>query len=549
MADLTKLLAQLDVFSSKDSHKEVRDTAMQILETSPTPNVNTLKQALVANINLDNYSDAFNVIVEHSNIVSGNEEFLKLELAYVYYKFNKGRDLISLSKSVSVNLPFKHILAQFYYRNGQEVEALEIYKELINEDENVDEDICVNERAVISQLRYKGIKVEPISNSTGSYDEIFNDSLIDIIDGKYKQGLSKLDHAKAIINESNELSNDEKKIEILPIEIQRAYVLSLTGAIEESENTLKSLLDTCSNEALKLIIINNLMALKTNLEVFEPTLLYRELNFPYSVANTKDRLSYTQELLLKRNEQLLAKLSGKGIDPFGFNMKFKYNGLPDALARIEDFNSLGLKSLGKLAINQGNIGLSLLAVQFAISKGNLLYGVLILEKLIESSNGGELLSFPGIGKTLYSLYESLDQKNKMFKLLQSIYDILNTIEVDIELETYVIFIALKLMSIDETKAHALLEKYQKGDITDVKFTQDDISLLVNNVDIESLISNGVTPLLRDTTHHKIAAKKPKRKQKLRHVSKAKTIDPERWLALKDRSNYKPKKGKRDTQGS
>lgn len=545
MADLSKLFTQLEVFSAKDAHKEVRDTAMAILESSE--DAVALKKVLVANINLDNYSLALNAILDYSSLVSANEEFLKLELGYVYYKLQMSNDLLNLSRSVSVNDPFKHILAQFYYRNGQEVEALAVYRELLQSGGQDEEDISVNERAVISQLRSsKGIKMEPLSMGNGSYDETFNDALIDILDGKYSQAMGKLDTAKLAISQSDDLSSDEKKSEILPIEIQRAYVLSLMGSSEESELVLKSL--QCENTALQLIISNNLMALNKSLGEFEPTLLYREMGFPNSISNFRDKLSYTQELSIKRNEQLLAKLSQKKVSPLGFKMKFKYSGLPEAISQVGEFPEMSLKSVGKAAIAKGSIGLSLLACQLAISRGNQLYASFILEKLIESKP--DVLNSPGVSKTLYSLYESLDQKNKMSSLLQSIYQELLMGDYNVELETFVIFIALKLMSIDEKKGEALLEKYGKTDVINIQFAQEDITRMVDEVDIEALISTGVTPLLRDTTTTTKVSNKRKRKQTKRshHPTSTGKLDLERWLPMKDRTYYKPKRGKRDTQG-
>lgn len=542
MADLTSLLSQLDVFSAKESHKEVRDTALRILEQKPT--AATLKHALVACISLDNYPEAFNLIVDHLALVGANEESLKLELAYVYYKCGKSYDLERLRASVSPCEGLNHILAQFYYRNGQETEALKLYREL-SAQEDADDDVSVNERAVIAQLRSRGVKTEASSPALGSYDEVFNESLIDAVDGDYKTALSKLEKAKSLVEASTELSSDEKHAEVLPIEIQRAYVLTLQGETDKATAILESL--STNDKAVDLVLKNNLMALKP-IGDFEPTLLYRELNFPHSVANNAQKLSYLQEQTLKRNEQLMAKLARKSINPTGFNLKFKYSGLPEALSEVDDLAAVSHKSLGRLAMAKANVGLSLLAAQLAISKGNAMYAALVLESLTEANP--QTLALPGVGKTLCTLYETLEQKTKLGAVLSSIHETLSIAEVDIHLESYAIYVALKLMSTHEAKAKALLEKYNKGDITSVKFTRGDVEALTAGIDCEALAKAGIAPLLKDTS--KVTKpRKTTRRQKPRHMPANANgkPDPERWLPLKDRSNYKPKRGKRDTQGA
>lgn len=551
MTNLASLLSKLEVHSARDEHKEVLQTALQVLAAAADgqkANPLALKRALVANIQMDNYAQAFQLIQKFPP--TGLEEQLKLELAYVYYKLNKGSELLSLSQTVQINVPFKHILAQYYYRSGEESKALEIYDDLLSQDADL-EDIAVNQRAVITQLKLNGGSSGVLQKcpSFGSYDELFNDALIDIVDSKYSSALEKLAQTKSIIQSSADLSREEIDDECLPIDIQIGYIYYLQGNIEESQSLLKSL-DTKSQD-LNLIINNNLLASSTaeNNE-FLPTLLYREMDFPNSVNSAKSKLSYNQEQLLQRNQFLLGKLARKSTNPHHFDMSFKYNKLPQALYHIDDLTKINLKKLVSKA--DQNIGLALLATQFAIQRGNnYQYAANILEKLFNQSP--DLLLFPGLGKTLFAIYESLDQKNKMSSLLSEMYDQLMFNPVDPSLETYAVFVSLKLMSIDEVTSKALLEKYSKSDITDVDFTQGEVDALIGDIDTDDLISNGVQPLIKERVVNasKVTKAKVKRHQKPRlpkRMDPKGTIDAERWLPLKDRSNYKPKKGKRDTQG-
>ncbi|GME80852.1 unnamed protein product [Ambrosiozyma monospora] len=315
---LVKLLSKLELYSESDSHQQVLETGLAVLKKDPL-NVNALRQSLVALINLENYSEAVKLLQKQTKI--SDDASLLLEKAYVFYKLNDFNGLQSLIKqhpSIEDSTGFQHILAQYYYRAGKSEDALKIYQKLAKENKFKSEqlDISVNERAVISQLKFQSNgandTIKPVSQENpNSYDLLFNDALIKIRDHDFENALKllKLALAKATVQLS-EYDEEERISELTPIQIQIAYVNQLLNRPEEALSILEGV-SSVKDSIFKLLITNNLLSLK-DLSDSNPALLYRHLEFPNSLsAKVLNKLTLPQIEILQRNEILLAYKSGK----------------------------------------------------------------------------------------------------------------------------------------------------------------------------------------------------------------------------------------------
>lgn len=596
MSSLTALLGKLEVYSKTDSHRQVYDTAKLILQKDRS-NIAALKRSLVALINMDNYTDAKKLIDENKSLIDSNKSFLLLELAYVYYKLesSKEEDLLQLADFTTPSniRGFNHILAQFYYRIGDDVKALELYKLLINDDpESLESlDLSVNERAVISQLKFQNNfpynfnnQTIPISKSyNDSYDQLFNDSLILIVDKKYNDALNILDKTYNIAEKSlSDYETHEKFMELAPIQLQIAYVyillakydgaLSLLNKLNDQLIEIKNSISNINNDinfkVLDFLIKNNKLVCIQKLQnqhLKFPELLYRELDPNNTISLSKQKLTIPQLSIMQRNHLLLSFFCGKKSNNLikSFIKTFPNSILPNALYSLTDINFNNNKQVYNLSIkNPSNLSLTLLASQMAITSGNYQRAISLLENTI--NNNEKFLLLPSVGKLLYSLYETLDCKKLINQLLTNIANLLLAKDIttftneDID---YSKFISLKLLSTDETTAKELLSKIEASEILTVECSDADINKLISNVDVDSLISDGITPLLKSSTlsssskgitsYTKVTKPKSKRSRSKRlPKDTSRQIDPERWLPMKDRTYYKMKKSKKNknTQG-
>ncbi|GAV28030.1 hypothetical protein PMKS-001498 [Pichia membranifaciens] len=594
MSALTDLFGKLEVYSKTDSHRQVYDTAKLILQKDKT-NVSALKRSLVALINMDNYTDAKKLLQQHKSLVDSNKAALVLELAYIHYKLDsKEEELLQLADSTSQSTlrGFNHILAQYYYRTGDDVKALELYKMLIKEDgsDSLESlDLTVNERAVISQLKFQSrfpytfdSQTVPISTShPDSYDELFNDSLILIIDGKYKDALASLNKTYDLAESSlADYEPQEKFNELAPIKLQKAYLYILMAKygeanvlLDELNEQLKSI-DSAGDvnaKILKLLVQNNKLVCIQNLESLdgvEPTLLYRELDLQDTISLSKPRLTLPQLSIIERNHLLLSFLSGKQSKKSikHYSEDFPSSLLPEALnsgITKEDLISSNKKLFYNLSTKRpSNLSLALLSAQVAIKSSNYQRAISLIENVVNHDE--KTLLLPSVGKLLYSLYEALDCKKLIHQLFLKIQKML----MEKQNETfsnedikYAKFVSLKLLATDEFIARKLLEKINELDILNAKYSSADIQSLVAGVDIDVLVSQGITSLIKSS----ISSSTQSNSSKLSKVSKPKRkrskpkklardtvqqIDSERWLPMKDRTYFKMKKSKKlkNTQG-
>lgn len=594
MSALTDLFGKLEVYSKTDSHRQVYDTAKLILQQDKS-NVSALKRCLVSLINMDNYTEAGRLIQQHKALVDKNRAALVLELAYIYYKLDSKQDqLLQLADFTSpANLrAFNHILAQYYYRVGDDVKALELYKLLIKEDSSDSLeglDLTVNERAVISQLKFRNSfphtfnsQTTPISTThPDSYDELFNESLILIIDKKYQDALHSLNRTYQLAESSlADYEPHEKLIELAPIKLQIAYLNILMAKYEEANALLDELNeqlksigseDDVNVKILKLLLQNNkLVCVQTlqSLDNVEPALLYRELDFPDAISLSKQRLTLPQLSIIERNHLLLSFLSGKKSKKAikKFEADFPSSLLPDALnsgITKEDLINSNKKLFYNLATeNSSKLSLALLSAQVAINSNNYQRAIALVENVINSDE--KLLLLPSVGKLLYSLYEVLDCKKLIRQLFLRIQKLLMEKPLGVftnEDIKYSKFVSLKLLSTDESAAKELLDKIDASGILNAEFSEPDIQNLVAGVDVDAIVSQGITPLIKSTISSstqnnssklgKITKPKRKRSQPKKLARDlTQQIDPERWLPMKDRSYFKMKKSKKSksTQG-
>ncbi|OWB63102.1 hypothetical protein B5S29_g4058 [[Candida] boidinii] len=583
MSSLTDLLSQLQVHSNSDAHKEVYDCSLKILKKDSS-NVAALKKSLIALINLDKYTTAYSLLQKYTSLLSSDD--VLLESAYVYYKLENTEELEKLASINKENRGLKHILAQHYYRIGKSIESLKLYQELLSQSTVEDVDLSVNERAVIFQANFFNQSTEILKPSSpansNSYDQAFNTSFVQIAEKKYDSALTSLKTAISMCEAvTNDLSAQEQESELLPIKIQLAYVYEKLNQFEKSKEILDSI--KSNNKSIdkvsQLIITNNLISLSKTASSENPNLLYRALGFPNSLSVLNERLTLPQLQMLYRNESVIGYKSGKNVSKSikSFSKKFGISYLPLALisankagfAYENDFD-INTRLLFKYSIkNPQDIPINLLAAQFSIQDGNLQNATSLLENCI-NSDSANLTNF-AIISILLALYESLDRKNSTIQILDKIYEELVMKDITgVEDAKFFMSIAFGFVSFAPEKSKSLFEKIYNYDSTNElvsvvlgkKSTEDldDISDLIQDIDSEELIKAGIAPLLSSgaaskskfSSKSKITKKRRVRKNPKHPVKEIKSeIDAERWLPLKDRSYYKPKKGKKnnkDTQG-
>jgi signal recognition particle subunit SRP72 len=116
-----------------------------------------------------------------------------------------------------------------------------VYRELASQGaEDEEYDIRINSGATDAQLEWSGQgelaqKKKPAREDLDVFETAYNTACASIARGEFAQGNICLTRAIDRCNEAEDMSDAEKKAEILPMKVQQVYILTQMGKIDEAE--------------------------------------------------------------------------------------------------------------------------------------------------------------------------------------------------------------------------------------------------------------------------------------------------------------------------
>ncbi|CAL9734277.1 signal recognition particle subunit Srp72p [Monosporozyma servazzii] len=597
---LTSLLKQLDVQSAQNEHADVETTCMALLDGGCANPTQVLKNLLVSLIKQDKYQKAFNQLKNHQDGKVDLNEMI-LEIGYIYYKINRFDDFEKLeiyqkvkdaNKDDELTRGLTHLYAQYALKNSNtNSKAYELYRDLASENpDDIDNplELACNERVPLTTNPVLQDKAALVSDSnTESYDLLLNESMILSGRGDYPQAIE-------LLNKSLKLATEEGyENDIFAIQLQLSYVYQLMGENVKCKEILKPLLLRIPNEnPLHLIAQNNYMALR-DLSKYEDNfnLILRELNFEKINSLSTKFFTYPQNVLLNRNFQMLSLYSKSTSKPnnksFNYvNISKLYGTLIDDIV-LEPFRTQAkrlfhkcLEKRKEFYTNSLVFGLLILTIQILYKEQQYNNAIKLCDIYLSQdkfSANNRLSIF--IYYIACQLFDITGQDNLKENLLKKL--LANSKLNDYHLWKYVGFQFLNLGQLDNAKK-VFQEKISadmiqndvliQSVLNEEQFNVDKASDLVSNIDVDELIELNIKPfesiLHKNKSNinkqnkiikHKLKAKKEKRKaHKLKKflekhgdtINLQNKPDPERWLPLRDRSTYRPKKKQlaKQTQG-
>ena len=232
--------------STIDDHEEVLKQANAELKRDRT-NQDALHTRVVALLKLDRFDDALRALDDGGNKLA---ERCVLEKAYALYKTGQLEEAAKIVEgSDQKSRGIKHIAAQVAYRAENFEDAADIYRELslqVGIIEGEENDLRINSSAVDVQLEWQGNgeKVDKSRKKPGredleAFETAYNAACGYIARGELGAGGLLLKRARDLCEALDELSDEEKKAEVLPIMVQQAYVFTRMGKLEEAESLHK----------------------------------------------------------------------------------------------------------------------------------------------------------------------------------------------------------------------------------------------------------------------------------------------------------------------
>lgn len=236
-ATLTSLLRATTI----EDHEDILKASNAVLKTSKADQ-NALHTRVVALLKLDRFDDALRALDDGGDKLAAT---CRLEKAYALYKLGNLEDAEKLIPgTAAADRGLLHVAAQVAYRSERFEDAAKIYQQLSEQEARFDgeeNDLRINGSAADAQLEWqgKGGKVvssrkKPSREDLEAFETAYNAACGCIARGDLAVGSMLLKRARDLCEALDDLSDEEKRAEVLPIMVQQAYVLSRMGKLEEA---------------------------------------------------------------------------------------------------------------------------------------------------------------------------------------------------------------------------------------------------------------------------------------------------------------------------
>jgi signal recognition particle subunit SRP72 len=308
-ADLTSLLRSTHI----SNHEDVLKAANNSLKKSKSDT--TAQHArITALLKLDRYDDAVRAFEEYSAL----KDSAQLEYAYALYKAGKLDEAAKVAQKAD-SRGLKHVLAQTTYRLEKFGTAQSLYKELADkssEAEGEANDLRINGAAVDAQLEWSGkghlvTKKQPSREDLEAFESAYNAACGAVARGELGKAEVLLRRARDLCLASEELSEEEKKAEMVPLTTQMAYVLLRLGRAADARNVAADLHGEGVDEATKWIgRVNELVVDAEAGEGANPYLTHRIFSSGKTLVGTDTPFKYQTDIL-HQNSVITALLSSK----------------------------------------------------------------------------------------------------------------------------------------------------------------------------------------------------------------------------------------------
>jgi signal recognition particle subunit SRP72 len=592
---LSSLLKQAHI----DDHDEILKAANSTLKQSKG-DLEAQHVKVAALLKLDRFNEAIYTFETGGDRL---KEKARLEYAYALYKTGKPAEAAEIARQ-GAERGYQHVEAQASYRMEDFARAAELYAQLDQRlEEDAEADIRINSFAADAQLEWAG-RGELVNRQKASrredmdsFEIMYNAGCDSIAQGLLGRADVLLKRARDLCSKLEDMTEEEKQAELLPITLQQVYVLARQGKNEEAGRLSSGVnADSITDASTKYIAQVNQIA--ANASPPNPFLAQRLIAKDIETLKPDYPFRY-QESVMQQNRfatdlqalkfggtaastaDTISKQPSPNLDPY-YNLLSVVNAAAHARSQT---GKEALKHIVPLLEKRPNdVGLILTIVQLYVLTGNSASAAALLERFLgrleQAAGAAELKArfAPAVVGTLVSLYDATGRREQIrTELLKAatywrrkskdhhsagVVHLLKATgsslldSQDPEHHNLANEIFTELHQQDENDRYAaaglLAASLEASNASSLRPIDD----LVASIDVDSLENAGIaqppSSAAAVTTRKRPAEDtKPKKPKKIRKSRLPKDFDPnkqpdpERWLPLRDRSTYRPKgkKGK------
>ncbi|MBE3111654.1 MAG: hypothetical protein IMZ46_14305, partial [Acidobacteria bacterium] len=229
--------------STINDHDEILAKATDALKSSPAdPGLRNAQ--IVALLKLDRFDDALRAI---ETAGADLQQACLLERAYALYKTGKlpeARECLRPAVSAKARGAL-HLDAQVAYRDEQFDDAYAVVADLLSLPDDNDEahDLRINLSAITAQLSRECGEIAGSSEEgdLGTFELAYNAACVALAGGRMEKGVRLLTLATRLCDSSDDLSDEEKQAEMVPILVQQAYAYSKMGMQKEASDVYQTI--------------------------------------------------------------------------------------------------------------------------------------------------------------------------------------------------------------------------------------------------------------------------------------------------------------------
>ncbi len=210
---------------------------------------------VVALLKLDRFDDALRAIAEGGDAL---EKTCMFEKAYALYKTGNLEAAEAVLQDAGTGAGrehrgLQHVAGQVAYRTEKFDQAAAAYRELAEDEGGAkygeENDLRINLSATNAQLEWQGKgwavpqeEKQPAREDLEAFETAYNAACGCISRGDFGKAAVFLKRSRDLCEATEDLDEDEKKAELVPILVQQAYVFTQLGKLDEAASLQKSLI-------------------------------------------------------------------------------------------------------------------------------------------------------------------------------------------------------------------------------------------------------------------------------------------------------------------
>lgn len=583
-----------------DDHEQILAATDKALSSSKSdPDAQHVK--VVALLKLDRYNEAVKFIEEGGDPLKRR---VQLEYAYALYKTGRLQEAAEISSKLKERSA-QHLEAQSRYRLEDPRRTSEIYKQLRSRDSGPEDyDLRVNQIAINAQAEWLGVldpgtSRKPQGDDLATFETAYNAACGSIAREEFAQAEFLLERAEELCKQAEDLTDQQKADELVPIRAQQLYVYLCRGRIEEAEALAADIRveETSDASTRKITEINKLLtaslsnpfvthkAFHTTTKLSQEVQLFSYQSVPLdSNKFTLDLQTYKFHGIISATSKTVRETPTASIDPHALVASF-FNAAAHARNGTGKAAIAGI--LREVGRTPNNVALIFSLVQLYVSGGNITSAVEHVETFLRRLEAStveaeqEIRFNPVLVSLLVGLYKRRGQNvqikaelakaaaywrshaNPPTSLLTAAGVSLlgSQNEADVASAADIFSTLLEQLPNDRATIAGYVASHAFGAESKVAADVDkltSISELTHNADVDALESAGIPQSSnalaiaqlgqtkkRAAPDGASSSRKRIRRSRLpKDYDENKKPDPERWLPLKDRSYYRAPKGKK-----